>query len=199
MKVIGITGGVGCGKSLVLALLREKFGFICVEADLVAKEIQEPGGSCYGEIVKLLGRDILEPDGTICRKLMAERIFGDDVLREKVNSIVHPGVISEIKRKVETAEVNGAEFIFVEAALLLESGLSEICQEVWYVSCDYEVRVKRLMENRGYERSKTDAIIRSQKSDAFFRENCDEVIDNSGSYEELEEAVTDKIRKLRNR
>ena len=118
--VLGITGGIGSGKSLALSYLQNKYNCFVIKADDIGNEVKLKGNSCYKAIVKLLGKDILGEDGEIDKNLMAEKIFSDSDLVEKVNSIIHPAVRKEIERLIK---VNSKDYqIFViEAALLCEA------------------------------------------------------------------------------
>lgn len=185
MRVIGITGGVGSGKSEILSYIREKYPCEIVFADNLAKELQEPGQACYGPLVKLLGRDILDRDGNIVKAAMAEKIFSDSGLLEKVNGLVHPAVVEEILRRIESAKKNGKILLFfVEAALLIENGFDKICDEMWYIYARENVRRERLMRSRGYSEEKIESIMRKQLPEEEFRKNCQVVIDNSASLAE---------------
>ena len=185
MHVIGITGGVGSGKSVVLRYLEQQPGIVCAEADAVAKELILPGGACYEKIVALLGEDVLEDAsaGKIDKKKMAARIYASEELRQEVNGIIHPEVKQEILRRIYAAERNGVRWFFIEAALLLEDHYDAICDEIWYIRADTETRIARLMESRGYSREKAVSIIEAQKSDDEFVSACDRVIDNSATVE----------------
>lgn len=181
MKIIGITGGVGSGKSSVLQYIRDTYECEIVTADDIGNEVKEPGEECYDSIVALLGREILDSDGHIDRQRMAAAIYADDALREQVNDIIHPAVIGRIKEKGNRAREEGRpELFFIEAALLIECGFCEYVDEMWYIYADESVRRRRLRENRGYDDLKTDSIMASQLSDEEFRKNSDYVIDNSG-------------------
>jgi len=190
MKVIGITGGVGSGKSELLHYIKNHYPCEVVFADTLAKELQEPGQACFEPLTELLGKEILGEDGRIDKGKMADKIFGSRELLEKVNGLIHPIVISEILKKIEKAKKNGAiRFFFVEAALLIENGFDKICDEMWYIFAREDVRRKRLLVSRGYSEEKTDAIMKKQLSEEEFRAACQAVIDNSGS-------LSDSIRQL---
>lgn len=185
MKTIGITGGVGSGKSEILSYIRDHYPCEIVLADDLAKELQEPGKACYAPLTKLLGKDILGPDGRIIRKTMAEQIFSDSSLLEKVNALVHPAVTAEILRRIEEAKKSRKIFLFfVEAALLIENGFDKICDEMWYIYANEKVRRERLAVSRGYSEEKICAIMASQLPETDFRNKCQVVIDNSGSFSE---------------
>lgn len=186
MKVIGITGGVGAGKSAVIDILEEITKCILVKADDLAKSLEMPGKACYEPLLKLLGNDILD-DGIINPKKMSAVIFGDgskDILK-KVNAIVHPAVKSEILNMIDDAKCEGiVDYFFIEAALLIEDGYEKICDELWYIYADEEVRRKRLKETRNYSDEKIDSIFASQMSEETFRSHCKVVIDNSTSLDD---------------
>lgn len=183
MKVIGITGGVGAGKSTVLDIIRDSCSCFIVIADEAAHEVERKGQPCYYELVGLLGEDILAPDGEIDRKKMAGRIFSDDntELLTGVNAIVHPRVKEYILKLIDEHGRSGdVDYFFIEAALLIEDGYKEICDELWYVYASEKVRAERLKRSRGYSDKKTEEIMRSQSEEAVFRENCDRIIENDG-------------------
>ncbi len=185
MKVIGVTGGVGCGKSKLLSYIKEHYRCEIVYADVLAKELQEPGAACYEPLLELLGKEVVGEDNRIIKEKMADQIFGDKELLEKVNGLVHPAVIAEIIRRKEEAEKNGVtKLFFVEAALLIESGFDKICDEMWYIYAPREVRRERLKLSRGYSDEKIDAMMEKQLSEEMFRTNCQVVIDNGGPLRE---------------
>lgn len=185
MKTIGITGGVGSGKTEILSYIRENYPCEIILADELAKELQEPGRACYAPLVELLGEDIVGADGRILKAAMADRIFRDRELLEAVNGLIHPAVIAEILRRKELAEKNDKiRLFFVEAALLIENGFDKICDEMWYIFARESVRRERLVSSRGYSGEKITAIMEKQLSESVFRENCQIVIDNSGSLAE---------------
>lgn len=182
MRVIGITGGVGAGKSALLAYVKAHYRCRVILADEVAHLVEEPGQECYSELVKLLGNEILNPDGTIDKRRMAEKIFADSAVLEQVNSIVHPAVKEFILREVTRSRQEEKEdFLFVEAALLIEGGYGEILDELWYVHAQEDIRKSRLKAGRAYSDEKIDCILGEQLSEMEFRQHCKVVIDNSGS------------------
>lgn len=194
MKIIGITGGVGAGKSAVLDYLAEKYNCRVIKADLVAHQLEEPGGVCYEPLIALLGEDILDAAGKIDRQKMAARIFADRGLLQKVNDIVHPAVkaylLSEIAKEKESGR---RDFLFIEAALLIEEGYAGIVDELWYIRTDVSVRRQRLKESRGYSEEKIDAILKNQLVEENFLQHCNVVIENNGTllnvYEQIEKEL----------
>lgn len=190
MKVIGITGGVGCGKSALLAYIKEHYNCRIILADQAAHQVEEPGQPCYEKLIAILSEDILNEDGTIHKGKMAEKIFKDEKLLEAVNAIIHPAVkvliLDEIQKERRKGEVR---YFFVEAALLIEDGYLDIVDEMWYIYAKEQVRRERLHLSRGYSEEKIDAIMASQLSEEDFRKYCKVVIDNSGSLEEAFEQI----------
>ena len=184
MKVIGITGGVGSGKSLILNYIKSHYNCEIIMADDLAKDLCKKGELCYKPLVKLLGTDVLDKDGEINKSVMAQKIFSNDNLRIGVNNIIHPGVKKYIlKRIAYLRRKRTKDFLFIEAALLIEDGYKDIVDELWYIYTDEAVRRNRLKESRGYSDEKIDSIMASQLSEEEFRLNCDFEIDNSGDSE----------------
>jgi len=182
MRIIGITGGVGAGKSEVLKLIKDNYNCIIVLADDIGNEIKEPGEVCYRPLIDLLGNDILSADGHIDKFKMASRIFSDPMLLKKANEIIHPAVTKKIMDYADKAGESGKyDYFFIEAALLIECGYNSFVDEMWYIYARPEVRRKRLKESRGYSEEKIDQIMLSQLSDDEFRAGSDVVIDNSDS------------------
>lgn len=182
MKVIGLTGGIGSGKSTILNLLQKQYDCYTVQLDQVAHEIMKPGEVCYEQIVTLFGSAILsESNGRIDRKKMSAIVFQDEQKRRQLNNIVHPAVKQWVLKKIQEVKQSGNYSMFViEAALLIEDHYDEICDELWYVYADEEIRIQRLMASRGYSREKAQSIIASQLSDTEYRKHCQRVIDNTG-------------------
>ena len=185
MKTIGITGGVGAGKSTVLNYIEEHYNAYIIIADKLAYELESPGGICYDNIVGLLGEDVLDESGYIDKRSMASRIFSEPDLLKKVNDIIHPAVKQSILKTIDRESQFGRyEYLIVEAALLIEEGYGAILDELWYIRVDLDIRRIRLKESRGYSDEKIDSIIASQLSDEEYIKNCKHVIDNSGEPEE---------------
>lgn len=186
MKFIGITGGIGAGKSTVLSLLKENFNCKVLLADEVAAELMTPGHACFDQVVELpWPESILDESGEIDRPKMAKLMFADDSLREAVNHIVHPAVEKEVLNQVaQEKEKHNIEYFFFEAALLIECGYGKLVDEMWYIYAGEEVRAKRLAASRGYSAERIANTISAQRSDESFREHCDRVIDNSGDREQ---------------
>lgn len=180
MKIIGITGGIGAGKSSVLTYIQKNYNAKVIIADQVAHMLEEPGQACYYSIVEEFGSNILNADMTINRQRLALIVFEEEKKRLKLNAIVHPKVkeyiIGEIKKEQEEGNLS---FVIIEAALLLEDRYDLICDEVWYIYTQEDKRRQRLKSSRGYSDDKIDYIMNSQLTEEEFRKRCDIVIDNS--------------------
>lgn len=186
IKVIGITGGVGSGKSVVMHMLEEEFGARIILADLVAHDLMEPGAVSYEQIVKNFGSEILALDGTIDRTKLSRLVFSDPKKLSVLNQITHPNVKKEILSRIAYFQEEGtASLIAVEAALLIEEGYQEYFDEMWFVYVDEETRIRRLMEGRGYSEEKSRSIMEQQLGEEEFVAHCDKVIDNNRGLEEL--------------
>ncbi|MGN0376274.1 MAG: dephospho-CoA kinase [Suilimivivens sp.] len=194
MKVIGITGGVGAGKSAILSYIREKYNCRILLADEAAHQVKEPGQPCYESLVKLLSEEILNEDGTINKLKMAEKIFASDELLLQVNKIIHPAVKELILNAITEEKRNKVhDFFFIEAALLIEGGYLEIVDEMWYIYAREEVRRERLKNSRNYSDEKINSIMESQLKEEEFREHCEVVIDNSDSLTDAYRQIDKKL------
>lgn len=184
MKIIGITGGIGTGKSTVLNLLKQEYHAYIVEADKLAHELMLPGEAVYHRITDIFGTDILNIDGTIDRNRLGAIVFKDADSLRKLNDVVHPAVKQYILQDMETKKKEGnVEYYVIEAALLIEDGYKTICDELWYIYVEREERIKRLIAGRGGSREKWEHVIGNQSSDDYYRMNCDYVVDNGSSFE----------------
>lgn len=196
MKVIGITGGVGAGKSEVLNYLARKHDAVICQADIVARNLEKKGTICYRQIVEHFGTDILQENGRIDRGKLAEVVFGNADELQILNGIVHPAVKKRILRLIREEEKKGKELFILETALLLEDHYDEICDETWYIYTEDGVRKKRLKLSRGYSDEKIEAIFRSQKSRDEFLNKCDRAVDNSRNFDDTcvqLESIIDKL------
>lgn len=192
MKLIGVTGGVGSGKSEILRYMEDNYSCRIVLADEAARALEAPGGSIYEDLICLLDRypagaaaPVTLEDGRINNPEMARRIFSQPELLEKVNALVHPAVktwiMDEYRRE---SEAGSFDFFVVEAALLIEGGYKEEVDVLWYIFCNEQERRRRLKASRGYSDEKIDNILRSQLTEEVFRANADVVIDNSGQLDD---------------
>ena len=190
MKIIGITGGVGAGKSRVLYLLEKEFGAYIVEADLLAKNLMKPGKRVYNKVVEKFPEVIPSEGAEIDRMKLASLVYADKSKLKMLNGLVHPEVKEWIREDIEKHRLDKkCKLYIIEAALLIQDGYKEICDEIWYIRAETETRVKRLMESRNYSEEKAYSIIKNQPADDYFIDNSDRVIDNSGDFLQTNEQI----------
>lgn len=195
MKIIGITGGVGAGKSRILDFIKDNYNCYIILADDLAKDLCLKGQRCFDPLISLLGEAVIGEDGEIDRRVMADMIFEKPKLRELVNSIIHPAVLNFILEKIDQLKALGTvDYFFIEAALLIECGYKKVVDELWYIYASEDVRRDRLRESRGYSDEKIDNIFKSQLSESEFRENADFVINNSGSVDDSFQMIRERMR-----
>ena len=184
-RIIGITGGVGAGKSSVLEILKTKYGAKILLADLVAHELMEPGSEGLKRVVDALGNGFLKGDGSVDRKALADLLFRDPQTLKQVNSIIHPMVWEYMKSSARESEQS---LIVIEAAVF-DMAPEGLFDEIWYVYTSEENRIRRLMESRGYTREKCESIIKRQDPEAAYRKMADRVIDNNKTAKETEQQI----------
>ena len=189
--VIGITGGVGCGKSTVMKLLEEQYHAKLLVADELGHQVMEPGTKAYIQIRQTFGDDLVLENEQIDRNLLAERIYADDGGREKLNGIIHPCVKEMIQKKLE--EWKEEPLVCLETAILFETGCDEFCDTVWCVLTDRETRIERLMMSRGYTREKAESIMRVQLPDEEWIRRCDKCVENNGNLSKLSERLQELL------
>lgn len=206
MIIIGVTGGVGSGKTELLHYIEKNYRCRILLADEASHEVMQKGGRIYKPLVALLGSSVLDSSGEINRKEMAARIFSHEELLGRVNALIHPAVrefileaVAEEREKAAAGADDAVDYFFLEAALLIECGYRSVVDEMWYIYCDLAVRRERLKKSRGYSDEKIDSILSSQLSEAEFRSGSDVVIDNSGNledaYRQIREALASGERK----
>lgn len=196
MKVIGVTGGIGSGKSALLTIIEEEYNCMVLRADDIANFLKEPGQCCYDPLIELLGAEVLDRNGLIDKRKMSDKIFGNKELLEKVNNIVHPAVKHYICEKIQQErEKKLLEYVFVEAALFIEAGYLNIVDDLWYIYAREDVRIERLQQGRGYAPEKIQSIMSKQLAEEIFRQSCDVVIDNSDNIECSMEQVRKELTK----
>ena len=193
MKVIGITGGVGSGKSRVLAYLEEAYGAVICQMDETARSLQKKGTRCFERIVEVFGHEILDAQGELDRAALGSIVFASEEKLAQLNGIVHPEVIRHVAKDIQSKEAQGRSLYVVEAALLPDVG-KELCDELWYIYADESARRERLKASRGYTDEKISQMIASQPQEERFRSTCSVVIDNSGSFEDTMKQIGDSLK-----
>ena len=186
---IGITGGAGSGKSTVVEYIKTLVPTEFLHCDEIAHELMEPGGASYQVLLREFGEEILkeqeEREGTFSKREIAkEKLAGIAMAtpesRKRLNALTHPLVRMETEKRLMALQESGFHGVAViEAALLLEAGFSDLCDEVWYVYAFLPDRIRRMRENRGYSKEKIKNILDGQLSDEEFRARTDFIIDNS--------------------
>lgn len=195
MYVIGMTGGVGSGKTQAACLLKEIASAELLIADELGHVAMEKGTDGYDEIIEAFGTDILDMDGQISRTVMAEKVFHDKERLALLNGIIHPKVKEYIRQYIDDRK-DKEGILILENAILFETGCDVFCDEIWYVAVSADTRKERLHQNRGYSDEKSQAIMESQQSDAFFYQRCDKVIDNNGSLNQLKKNLTKEYQSI---
>lgn len=193
MKVIGITGGVGAGKSTVVDILQKHYTIEYLHCDAIAHALMERGGSAHEELISLFGEDLVNTDGTLNRSKLYERAFlGGRV--EELNACVHPKVRIYVEERIDGLRKGKFEgIVLIEAALLIEAGYKDICDELWYVHAPAEMRRERLKKNRGYSDERVDSIMAEQASETLFFSKSDFVVYNDSSKEECETHIVEQV------
>ncbi len=179
-KIIGLTGGIACGKSTVSSYIRKK-GFPVIDADQIARKVVEPGSVGLAQIRETFGTIYIRPDGALNREMLGKKVFAEPEALKKLNSITGPLILAELKKELNTS----ASVIFLDAALLLEDAqYRNLVDEVWVVSLKPETQLERLINRSGYGFRQANNRIASQMSDSERVKQADAVIDNNGTMEE---------------
>lgn len=173
MRIIGVTGGVGSGKSAVLNYIEEYFDSRIVKADEVGHMLMMPGRECYEPVIELFGEWVVKEDGSLNRSMIGDIVFDSPAMLKKLDDIIHPAVKKYILREIEKSKKEDTKFFFIEAAILLEEKYDEICDEVWYIYCEKEVRMERLRRDRGYSDEQIRQRMENQLSEEEFEARCD--------------------------
>lgn len=196
MKKIGLTGGIGSGKSTVAKLLDHE-GFPVVDADKIAREIMEPGSPILDEVAAAFGDDLINEDGSLDRGELARRAFVDKPSTEKLNSITHPAIRAESERRFAAAEAAGEPAVIYDMPLLVELGMHRAMDLTVVVDVDAEERVRRLTMSRGLDEADARARIAQQIDDATRTAAADIIIDNNGDEEHLKPQVEKLVQQIR--
>lgn len=198
MKVLGITGGVGCGKSTVVDILKENYRCYVINTDQIAAELMKKGNLAYEKVVEYFGEEILMKDGEINRKELASRVFKSEMDLLRLNSFTHPLVreevnaqVHEMRGLVEAEPETAPELVIVETALPYEARLKEYCDEIWYVTASLEIRKERLMSSRNYSDEKINDIFNKQLSEEAYRDLSTHILVNDTTKEEVLSQIRD--------
>jgi len=195
MKVIGLTGGIGSGKSTVSRFLAE-LGTVVIDADKVGHELINPESETWQEVVAAFGRRILAPGGDIDRKKLGEIVFSDPEFLVRLNQIMHPRMFEVVKARIEEYSQQGVSVVVLEAPLLLEAGWSSLVDEVWVTVAPESAVLRRLTDRAGLSEAESLARIRSQLSSEEQVRLADVVVDTDCSLDELRGRVGELWRRL---
>ncbi len=181
MKFIGITGGVGAGKSAILSYLEANYACRVMLADEIAHLLMEPGTDCFGQLQEVFAReDVWAEDGSFDRIKLAAVLFTRKERRQQLNAIVHPAVKAYVvDAYARERREQRLDLLILEAALLIEENYDAICEELWYIDTSKANRRQRLKASRGYSDAKIDGIMASQLTEEEFLAHCQERIDNN--------------------
>ena len=196
--ILEIFGGVGSGKSVILNYLKEKYKAEIIGMDETAHELYRPGEKGFAAVRELLGDEVVAPDGTLDRKKMADILYREPALLDRLNGVIHPLVYQETEDRAKAFVRKAAEAGAPEPLVVIETALpkkekSDIFAEVWYVYTPKEIRKLRLMRDRGYTEERVREIMSRQMSDAEYSAIADWVLVNDGSLEEVCRKVDSRL------
>lgn len=189
MKIIGVTGGIGSGKSTISRILKD-LGAAVIDADAVARSVTQAGGEAIKELADCFGNEIIDANGELDRAKLASAAFADDVKLRALNSITHKYISEKINETVLSLKKLGKfDIVVIDAPIPLEKGFLDLADEVWVVVADKNARIERVMERSGFSLDDVSARMAAQIGDEEYTRLADEVLHNNGSIEELEQAV----------
>ncbi len=188
MRLIGLTGSIGTGKSTVSKMLREK-GVEIIDADAISRHISEVGNEGYKKIVELFGEGVLSEDKSLDRKKIGNIVFSNENELKRLNDAMHPIIMNEVENQVAELASAGLEIAVLDAPLLIETGLNEFVDFVLLIFCNEDVQIERIQKRDGLDRKQAIARIRNQMDQDKKKKYADYVIDNSKDICSLEEEV----------
>ncbi len=194
MKIIGITGSSGSGKSECAKILAKKLSAKVIDADKVVKQMQNPGEIYFEEITRLFGKKILQKEGSLNRRKLAEIIFQDELKKEELDKLTYKYVVEEIKNQIKEMQ---EEYVIIDAPLLIESKLNEICDVTIGIISSEEEQIKRICKRDNIEKHEAKLRIKAQKDNNFYKTNVDYIVENNGgTYNELVGRIGELVQKL---
>jgi dephospho-CoA kinase len=198
MKVIGLTGGIGSGKSTVAGYLAG-LGAVVMDLDRVGHEVLKSGSQAFKKVVSEFGKDILDSRGEINRTRLAKIVFQEPRALARLNRIVHPAIDKIINERLEVYRRQGVKVVVLEAAAMLEAGKAKQADEIWVTTAPEATVLRRLSERSGYSQEESRARIHSQLSDEERNKRADVVIDTDGSLDEVKARVEAEWHRLMGR
>lgn len=184
MKVIGLTGRIGSGKSTVSKYLGE-LGAVVIDADKVTHEVLSPGHEIGRNVIAEFGQGILTPDGEIDRKKLGEIVFNNPEALERLTEIMHPPMYEIVKNRIEEHRRRGIKVVILEVIALIEANWTPLTDEIWVTIASEDTVIKRIKEQRGMSEEQILSRIRSQLTTEEWIKHADIVIENNGDFNEL--------------
>jgi dephospho-CoA kinase len=197
MRIVGLTGGIGSGKSTVTDYLISK-GFYVLDADKIAREIVLPGSDMLIELSSVFGKEILQEDGSLDRKKLGKIVFSDAGKKETLDRLMHTRILELIHERILRLreEQEHAKVVFIDAPLLFETGLSKSTDEIWVIDADDETRICRIMARDGLQREEILKRIESQMTREEKNSRADVILDNTGEPEALYRQIDELLKKI---
>jgi dephospho-CoA kinase len=186
--VIGLTGGIASGKSVVSEMLAAR-GAHVMDADKLGHEAYAPASACFDAVVDAFGRDVVAADGTIDRKALGAKVFGDPAQRRRLEGIVWPWMRGEMERRLDALREQRTPVVVLEAAVLIEADWVPLVDEVWVVTVPPALARDRIISRNGLSPEQAEARIAAQLSNEERARHADVIIENSGTLDELERRV----------
>ena len=195
MKIIGITGRSGCGKSSVTRLIAAK-GYPCIDADAVAREVLEPGSPCIKQLQNVFGSDIVDGSGTVQRRLLADRAFATPEGTARLTAITHPEILRRIDQRLQQARESGSQLTFVDGAVIVGTPFSDRCDRLVVVTAPYEESVARICARDGIVPDMARRRLDAQTPEQTLLEHADFVLENNDTSQRLQERALDLLHRL---
>lgn len=192
--IIGLTGSIASGKSTVANMLREK-GYPIVDADVIAREVVEPGSPLLDKIQQTFGADVLREDGTLNREQLGAIVFGDETKRQQLNELMHPAIRSQMVKQKEDYVNQGYQTVIMDIPLLFESKLHDYVERIIVVSVTKEIQKQRLIARNELTEAEADARIASQLDMSIKEQGADAVIYNNDTVEETQKQLENILEK----
>lgn len=195
MKIIGITGRSGCGKSSVTRLIADK-GYPCIDADAVAREVLEPGSPCIKQLQNVFGSDIVDGSGTVQRRLLADRAFATPEGTACLTAITHPEILHRIDQRLQQARESGSQLAFVDGAVIVGTPFADRCDRLVVVTAPYEESVARICARDGIVPDMARRRLDAQTPEQTLLEHADFVLENNDTSQRLQERALDLLHRL---
>lgn len=196
MRILGVTGGTGTGKSVVCRILKDQ-GAKVIDADKISAKVQKAGTPCFAAIVETFGEEMVGEDGELNRKKLADLVFSDPAALRKLNRLVHGAVAAEIKRRVAFYQDAEETLVVLDVPVPIEEGFFDTAEQVWAVVANNDLRVERLQKRMGISEAEAERRIGAQISNREYEELADVTIENEGSVSELKNLVLYELRRFR--